>query len=272
MNLFGKRLELYEIYAPLLNSNAGFFYLTSNSRTVYRQTRTYVPSTITRSAYGAKTSLEKQNVTITLSSKEDAAKFFLTQGMDERIEIRIFDWNGIDQSLAWRGRLISVKENGGKTTLEFENSITQLQQMSLHRKTTKICPFLLYGSDCTVPEVIYTEDCKIVDTNGLDILIERLDDPAFVYDDGALVGGYITYYPDVITNQRKLRCAIVANFGNILTLSSINTAIKYLPDATIKVSEGCDKSPKTCSIKFDNIENFGGMPYLPDNNPFEGAL
>ena len=35
---------------------------------------------------------------------------------------------------------------------------------------------------------------------------------------------------------------------------------------------GCDRQEETCSGKFDNLENFGGFPYVPKRNPSMRAL
>jgi len=36
---------------------------------------------------------------------------------------------------------------------------------------------------------------------------------------------------------------------------------------TVTAYPGCDKSPKTCKEKFDNLVNFLGCPYIPSRNP-----
>lgn len=35
---------------------------------------------------------------------------------------------------------------------------------------------------------------------------------------------------------------------------------------------GCDKLNTTCSTKFNNILNFGGFPFIPQDNPFTGTI
>ena len=41
---------------------------------------------------------------------------------------------------------------------------------------------------------------------------------------------------------------------------------------SITVTAGCDKAFGTCDTKFSNIENFGGIPYMPDENPTLKAM
>lgn len=41
---------------------------------------------------------------------------------------------------------------------------------------------------------------------------------------------------------------------------------------TVKVYAGCDKLNTTCSTKFNNILNFGGFPFIPQDNPFTGTI
>ncbi len=33
------------------------------------------------------------------------------------------------------------------------------------------------------------------------------------------------------------------------------------------ISPGCDGHPNTCKLKYNNLLNFNGMPYIPSNNP-----
>lgn len=39
-----------------------------------------------------------------------------------------------------------------------------------------------------------------------------------------------------------------------------------------QISAGCDKSIKTCNVKFENSSNFGGFPYIPFENPYTKSI
>jgi len=39
----------------------------------------------------------------------------------------------------------------------------------------------------------------------------------------------------------------------------------------VKIYPGCDRVRATCESKFDNLDNFGGFPWIPTKNPFGGS-
>lgn len=42
--------------------------------------------------------------------------------------------------------------------------------------------------------------------------------------------------------------------------------VGFAPGDPVRLFAGCDKSPETCRLKFDNIANFRGFPHMPGND------
>ena len=39
----------------------------------------------------------------------------------------------------------------------------------------------------------------------------------------------------------------------------------------IRIYPGCDRTKETCQSKFNNLNNYGGFPFIPLKNPFGGS-
>ena len=70
-----------------------------------------------------------------------------------------------------------------------------------------------------------------------------------------------------------------ANFETRPILSNLGTQfeiLKPLKNATVGQSidfyPGCDGQPSTCNTKFSNLVNFGGHPFVPQQNPTHKAM
>ena len=55
----------------------------------------------------------------------------------------------------------------------------------------------------------------------------------------------------------------------MLTLSRAVPGL--LTGAAITLYPGCDHTRATCAAKFANLDNFGGFPWIPTRNPFDGG-
>lgn len=274
MNLFGKRIELYDIVSITEDGLEGsLFSITSNSRTINatvgaNRNLNFAPSTVTRSAINLKTALEKQTVTITVSSKEDIAKHFLGTTLEQPYYLRIYDWNGIDPSFSWRGRLTGVKDSGGKTQMVFEASTTQMQQIGLYRKASRMCPFVVYDTNtCMANPDKNSAVLNIVSTDG-QVIVFTKESGLLTIDEGILAGGYI----EIIKKGVRIKRFIETNSLTTITLFSPMVDLVSDIGSTLTVYRGCDKSPKTCNNVFNNLENFGGMPFMPTDSPFDGVM
>ena len=71
--------------------------------------------------------------------------------------------------------------------------------------------------------------------------------------------------------------------GNVLSLSRPIETLAEVSDgygnnyggfygsSTVTLYPGCTKSRAVCKNKFDNLNNYGGFPWIPTKNPFGGS-
>jgi uncharacterized phage protein (TIGR02218 family) len=113
---------------------------------------------------------------------------------------------------------------------------------------------MIFDDKCTLAEADY----KTTTTITLDATKTILTDAAFdALDDGYFTGGKITFGNEART--------IVDHVGSIVT---IMYKFKELEDNdSVDAYPGCDGRAETCKDKFDNIVNFLGFPFIPEENP-----
>jgi len=61
------------------------------------------------------------------------------------------------------------------------------------------------------------------------------------------------------------RRTIVSHVGSVITINF--KMIELVSTDTVDAYPGCDGRIETCRDKYDNIANFLGFPFIPDENP-----
>lgn len=120
------------------------------------------------------------------------------------------------------------------------------------------CNHLLYGPGCEVDPAPHTLTSAVANEMGNVITVPGAG--AF----GGLEGGYV-------------RFSLGADYRLILKQSGDDlTILLPLPDPgavglVVECARGCDHLiTGDCKNVFDNTENFGGFPFVPNKNPFSG--
>ena len=125
-----------------------------------------------------------------------------------------------------------------------------------------LCNHFLYDARCKVNPAAFTYTGLVSGVSGDQITVNG------VAANGAdwAVGGYVRA-PSGAQDDARL---VIAQASDTLTLLS-PFSIPVL-STNVDVLAGCDHSLATCQSKFANVINFGGYPYVPPKNPFNGTL
>lgn len=75
---------------------------------------------------------------------------------------------------------------------------------------------------------------------------------------------------ELVNDRNGERRMILSNSGNAIEIGY--SFVDLIPGDTVTLYRGCDHSFETCRLKFDNAINFGGYPYIPAENPFQGDV
>lgn len=254
----GVPVFLYRFTRGLVN----WFY-TGAQYSVTHENVTYLPAPITASNFIFGSDLYKGDLKITFPRDNEFAAGYL--GVTPEIVTVVTVWrghmteNGITNvEMEWKGRVVSGRADQEEITIQCEPISTSMQRPGLRARYERTCRHTLYGSGCRVNE----------ETHKLDVTVSSVVD-SLTYDmpqlagkaDGFYTAGFIkTQNGDMrfITNQVGTRITVVRP----ISLAAGESAVIY---------PGCDHLLATCKTKFNNLDNFGGWPFLPLKNPMGGS-
>lgn len=160
---------------------------------------------------------------------------------------------------------------GKVTSFNVKNRIAQVRVPSIFQRALitdfptiywqNPCNHVLYDDRCGVVRASFTTTTSVVSFNNT--IIEVVADGVA---DGALIGG------ELIITRTGERRTIVANQTDLVTVNFPFFDLQV--NDAVDLSQGCDHIfTGDCSdTKFNNQVNFGGMPFIPGDNPFVGNL
>lgn len=124
------------------------------------------------------------------------------------------------------------------------------------------CNHVLGDALCKVNLTLFKATSTVSSITGSGLTINVVNDG---FADGDLVGG-ILYAP--LRGERRL---ILSNVANVV---GINFPFHGLVAGdVVELQQGCDHAYLGhCDTRFANTINFGGAPYVPKENPFEGEI
>lgn len=216
----------------------------------------FLPIAIGRDEIESKTELSKANITVTVSLDNTMGKQLLRESVDAIVSLTIYskDLETGNVMVAWKGRLASVKPNDKSIQLYFESIFTSLRRPGVRQRYQRTCPHVLYGSDCRADKSVHMLDTIVNTIDGINVVVYQ---PAQA-ESGWYTGG-------ILESDKGIRF-VTAHSGDNITISRPIAGL--VSGDFIKVYPGCDRGITTCKTKFNNIENNGSFPYIPNKNPF----
>lgn len=171
-----------------------------------------------------------------------------------------FHYGDSEAVVIWSGRLLNVEFAGSRATLVCQPITTSLKRTGLRRLYQRQCPHVLYGDSCRADKNSFSLTTNLSAVNGT-----TLNSAAFgLYPDNYFAGGYIDFdYNGVIERRFITEHTSTQIIINIPLLGLI-------VGSSIIAYAGCNHTMAACKDKFNNLNNYGGMPYIPQKNPFGG--
>jgi len=198
----------------------------------------------------------KNELKIEVARDNPFAEQFILSPVEGIIEITIYRGQDGDYITHWNGAVLAVVFNSNKAEIICTPRTSSMLRLGLRRKFSRICTYPLYGEGCGVQKILYKVEGLIATISDFTITASEFGDKT----DGWFIGGKI-----VVGNAQRL---IVGHSGTSITIS------RRLLDAdagdAFTAYAGCDHTKATCKDKFDNLDEFGGQPWIPDKNPFSG--
>ena len=255
----GTPVELYEFVQGLQR-----WTMASGAEPVVRDGRTYRPSSVSRDRVKVSTDIFKNAVKLTFPRDDEFASQFLGFAPKVPTSVSIYRGHYGDPDeqfvIYWKGRVLSVSATGSSIHLDCEPVYTSIRRPGLRAKFEYSCRHVLYGRGCGVNREAYRHDGTVIGLDGgLRVVVSGVEG---AFPDGWFTGG-------ILQAQSGASRFIVEHVGGTVTLS--RPVAGLAGDQAVRLYPGCDHLRSTCQTKFSNLDNFGGFPWIPVRNPFDGS-
>ena len=207
---------------------------------------------------------EVDTLVITAPGLLEVAQFY--RGVPPSAEIDLVVWDmhaGETQVLvSWMGTIKGVKwpqlDRCDIAARTFEAS---LDDMGLAETWTRSCTHTIYSLACGVDRNGFKVEVAIQSMTGLSLS----SGPLASFANGWFAGGFIEW---PIGSGEFERRAIETHVGSVLQL--LGGTAGLVNGQTVFAFPGCDGLIPTCKDKFANHLQYGGVPRLAGDSPFDG--
>lgn len=251
----GTPIELYEFqYGPVT-----YRYTSADEDIVVAGVGTYTSLPCGRQKIENNQDSGKTPVTFQISRKAEITDVFIASPPTTVIEftVRRFHYGDDERIIYWFGRVVNVKYYEDTVEFRCESIQTSMKRPALRRFYQPSCPHVLYGAECAVPENDFRVNTIVESISGLNIVSSVFA----LKPDQYYRGGYIAISAAPTSEYRF----ITNHVGNTITINLPSP--KLFQGTPLTISPGCDHTKATCKNKFNNLNRYGGFPYIPLKNP-----
>lgn len=258
----GYPIELYQFKRGLSET----YYQTSHDEDIFYQSSTYESVQIQRGKIEQNAEIERQSMSLKIARTNPLLDNFIQFPPTEIITLTIFRYHANDGvtpevAVVWQGRILTADFSGSEATLDCEPVFTSLKRPGLRRKYQTQCPHVLYGPKCQINNFAFVEIGTLSVVNGFEITAPQW---VGIGGNSYLRGGYIHF------DNRDLRT--IVDFNDAAGRITMASALPILEvGSVVNAFPGCKHTLGDCKNIFNNINNYGGFPYVPGNNPFGGG-
>lgn len=223
---------------------------------------TYVAFPVGRDDLQQTRELHKSGLEIMLPRSSELSMLYLVGVPQSVVTVTIFRAHvGASDGpvVYWKGRIVAVGWPDPATAkLTCESVFTSLKRPGLRARYQRMCRHALYSEQCGVDKGAYAVAGTVsaVDETGMVLTISEA---------GALADGWFT--GGMLETSAGVFQFVLGHSGSDISISSPGG---LAADDAVTLYPGCARSRESCKNKYDNILNFGGFPWIPRRNPFDG--
>jgi len=249
--------SIIELYEFAIGTNR--YRYTSTEYDFVFSSQTYKASQIKRSKIKQSSNMHKDGITLTVQSSFELSKLFLNPLIDDTVNLTVFRGHASDSGknfiAYWLGRVVGCTVNGPQVEISCESVFTSIKRPGLRARFEVNCRHAIYNSGCNVSFSSHSKSAVVTAVNGSTIEFTTSES----HPSGFFTGGVAK------TSNGSVRF-IANHVGNTLSFFQLPSDIK--PTDTLTIAPGCNRSMSHCKERFNNLDNFGGFPYIPIVNPF----
>jgi uncharacterized phage protein (TIGR02218 family) len=165
-----------------------------------------------------------------------------------------------DWSLLWKGKVSAFNINGRVAKIRVPSIFSRALQTDVPSAYYQgPCNHVLFDQRCGLARSLFTTTTTVTGVGTTAIQVASTAEP-----DGSLAAGEVVI---TRTGERRL---ILANSAGLLTINY--PFVDARNGDEVEITQGCDHSFSTCKTKFNNSAQYGGHPFIPADNPFQGEV
>lgn len=228
-------------------------------------TRTWVASPIRHSRIRQTSAIGRAETKLVLPRADVFAQSLRDSIGAKTTLVRI--WHGFlndpDFELAQKfaGRVVSVAGALGTIALSCENRFTVMRRKSLAATMQRPCRHALYATGCGLAIADFEVSATASAWTSPDLTVAAAANEA----DGYYSGGVVSFG----SHRQMILKHEGTNLRLLASLPSLEAEITANGSATISLAPGCNLTTSVCVSRFNNLDNYGGFPFMTDS-PFDG--
>ena len=256
----GNPIELYDFF----REGSSTWRFTSSDEDKEYFGNIYIAVPMIRNSIEQSQDVVRATLTIEMPSSEVFVQQFITEPLFTKISLIIRRYHEGDNEVVslWQGRVINVEQKESTASIICESSYTSLKRPTLRRLYQTSCPHLLYGPVCGIVNTSKEIPATISVIDGTIITAPEYSSvPSLTY----FIGGYVEHTKEGIIIRRFI-------IDQTSTTITLNLPL-YQAEVgdTLLTYPGCDHTLNTCKDTFNNVNNYGGYPWIPQKNPMTGT-
>lgn len=280
----GQPVEFY-LFSQKLGTDT--FTYTSGTESIVYLGKTYLPVAISRTE--PKLSPKSTSGSMTLTLPKDNAFVVRYLGPFPPLPDKLTIYRTHSTDLAsevitfWEGDVKAVSFDGDKAKIALSTLSERLAGAIPKRVFSYTCNHVLYDSLCQVGNSAHKSEVDVVSIDASNPHILTVQDHTGTsfptVSDRTTAAGDLTYfdggYVDFLftgsgggTHSRSIVSYVDST--NTLTLSHRISDLNV--GGKLSLFAGCDHDVTTCQSKFNNVNNYGGFPFVPGKNPFSTGV
>lgn len=216
---------------------------------------------------GVKQSGDATTDTLTITCASTIGPVSLFQGTppSQPIMVNIYAYHDgdTDSVLCYAGQVMQIGyPQPGQATFSCDAIAISMLRDGLRLGWQRNCPYALYDKGtCNADETAHAIPMMVLETTGNTATVSGLDAVA----DGTLNGGYMQWSHPVRGLEYR---GIETQVGATITMFGLSDGLYY--GLTVTGYPGCARTVSDCTTKFNNLDNYGGIPDMPGISPFNG--
>lgn len=257
------------------------------------------PCDISRTEATSTQELNKANVNITLPRDHPVVQLHSLYPPSHVTTVTVYRTHRDDPDLqftvVWMGRVLNVEGAGVMATLHCEPVATSIRRIGLRQMYQRQCPHVLYSPNtCKVDRELFKvngtfvaldEDTHLMMTVGFNpsTLPAKMWDRVGSVDvpliedklSGGMVGWVsptgLTYWRSILYQAAAVGSQVGIQINFPIPLLDIEGSPSLPVGSALVLFPGCQHTMTNCLNTFNNLPNYGGYPYIPLLNPFNGT-